>query len=565
MFPLPLLCLRRIPSLALFCLLAGLGMLPGSSAAQTPVRLFDGASLKGWSILGIGSWTVQNGEIVAKQNPSNLHFTHLVHDTVLKDFRATFLFRTVKGNAGFFFRLQKVPANPDSLSGVQAVIDPLLAADDGFGLYETNGREWMRKWDYARHQKQYSGGVGCMMKWDWPKLSATSGLPDSNCRKTLLNPGGWNRLSVWAKGPRMIVKLNMRTIADTSDAALDKPGRFAFKLHQGQDVEVHFKDVEVSPWPDMPAGLRSRLQKAILYKGEAGVSPPPLREFVREIGADNGFTLTDGTEADFNRQNLAQYQAALFLSDYNINFNAAQRADFETWFKSGKGAGCMHACTRQEVSIAWPWWGDASGSKLADHTSFKERAVAMAAESQALPLWKGLDPSTYKWRDEWFHWVDNPRGKKGVTVLLDYADAGAPEDQAPKGLPHAWLDVAQGGRFFAWGAMHTMNALELPFTYDFLLAALREMGGYDTVGTRIDPRALAVAPATEWRNGVLRISAGTDFSAEVRDARGRGLFHGKGAPSSPIEFRPGRGAGILLLILRSGGGTTTRLLAPVAP
>lgn len=523
------------------------------SAAQSPVRLFDGTSLKGWTTLGDGAWSVANGEISAKQLASKPRFTHLVHDTVVKDFRLSFLFQSTKGNAGFFFRLTDVGVDPEKIAGAQVVIDPALQSADAFGIYETGGREWLKKWDFARHRNQYPNASNCMMKWDQPILSATQGVADTNCRKTLYNPGNWNRISVWAKGPRLIVKLNMRTIVDTVDAKLDRAGRFAFKMHGGQDVEIKFKDVEMTPLAEMPAGLVSNLKRALLYKGEAGVSPAQLREFVKEVATENGIALDEGIEGDFNAQNLARYQAALFLSDYNVNFNAGQRTAFETWFKQDHGAVCMHACTRQEVSIAWPWWGDATGGKLATHTSFKDRSVALDAEGAKRPLWKGFEAKPQRWKDEWYWWVQDPRGKPGVTVLLSYMDEAGPQnDQAVKGLPHTWLKESQGGRFLASGAMHTMNSLELPFTYDFILNALRDVGGYDSVAIAIKPRANARAPGWSRTGDALHVRVDPGSTVRVLEIGGRVVFEGRSDREGRLTLPATRNVGLLLLAVEGG-------------
>jgi hypothetical protein len=528
------------------------------ASGQASKRLFDGATLKGWKVLGNGSWTVKGGEIEAKLAKSEPRFTHLVHDTVVKDFRASFLFKGVKGNAGFFFRLQNVGTDPESVSGVQVVVEPTMQAADAFGLYETNGREWIKRWNYAKHNNQYPNSLNCMMKADAPKPIAGTPFDENNCRKTLLDPGGWNRISVWAKGPRLIVKLNMRTIVDTVDAKLDRPGKFAFKLHGGQDVEIRFKDVEIAPWPELAAGLKTKLTKALLYKGEAA-SPPQLREFLKEVAVENGIALDEGVESAFSKQNLAGYQAALFLSDYNINFNASQRTDFQDWYKQNHGAICLHACTRQEVSMAWPFWGQISGSKLADHSAFIERTVALDPEAARRTVWKGFDAKPYKWRDEWYFWTENPRGKQDVDVILAYADEGPTGDKAPKGMPHAWVAESQGGRFFAWGAGHTMNPLEIPFTYDFLLHALWDVGGYDSVAIGIArPGERSVQAVRVMRAGsVIRLQGEEPFSVEARSVSGSLVFRGDAPAGGNLEFNPGAAPGLIILTVVSGGRATT--------
>ena len=537
-------------------------LLAMGAGAQSPVKLFDGTTLKGWKALGDGSWTVSNGEIVAKQTASNPHFTHLIQDSIVKDFRMSFQFKTIKGNAGLFFRLQNAGTVPDSLAGVQAVLDPDLQSDDAFGLYETNGRNWLKKWDFNLNKNKYPGGNACMLKHEWPKPIDT----DTICRKTLLKPADWNRITILAKGPHIVVKLNMRTIADISDAALDKAGRFAFKLHGGQDVEIHFKDVEISNLPGPRPGLRSRLVKALMYKGE-NASPPPLREFMKEIASDNGFTMNEGMETDFNKANLAQYQASLFLSDYNVNFTPSQRTDFESWFKAGRGAICIHACTRQEVTIAWPWWGAATGGQLANHSVFYHRTVGLDKEAANLPMWKGFDTTSQSWPDEWFHWVQNPRGKPGLTVILSYKDDGPSDDpeRAVKGLPHAWINTSEGGRFFSYGGIHDMNSLELPFTYDFLLNALQDVAGYDTVLTAVNPRApdKGRVPAMVRTGRGLRVEGAGPYTVELRDVSGKLVYRDEGDATKDVAYNPTSSAGMLFLTIRTGAGVvSTRKILP---
>ncbi len=532
-------------------------MLPCLAIAQAPKALFDDSTLNGWRILGNGSWTVKSGEIQAKLAPTNPQFTHLVYDSVLKDFRVTFLFKSIKGNAGFFFRLQQVGNSPDSISGVQVVIDPALQSDDAFGLYETNGREWIKKWNFNRHKNQYPGASNtCFLGHEWPRLIQT----DTICRRPLYKPDDWNRISVWARGPRLIVKLNMRTIVDTVDPTLDHAGRFAFKMHGGQDVEIHFKDIELANFPDLPPGLQSKLKKALLYKGE-NASPPPMREFIKEIGNENGFAVDEEVETAFNKQNLAQYQTALFLSDYNINFTPTQQADFESWFKADHGALCVHACTRQEVTMAWPWWGKASATQLANHSMYYKRIVGIDKEAEKRTLWKGFDARQQTWIDEWFFWVINPRGMKNVNVILSLVDKDPTGDSVPANLPSAWMSTTEGGRFFAWGGMHTMNAMELPFTYDFLLNALRDAAGVDTVAiigvnppspeVRLSPRLIQVGNS-------LHVEGKGLHTIEVRDAAGKSIFRATSKDNDAVAFDPPVTSGLLFLTVRTEGQVFTQ-------
>jgi hypothetical protein len=187
------------------------------TSAQQYSALFNGQNLSGWTVLGKGSWKVQNGEIVGTQAASEPDFTHLIHDTTVADFELTFQFKNPKGNSGVFFRMEQTTATPAGVSGVQAVIDATKNDDTMFGFYETNGRnDWLKKWSYS-----------------------TS--------KSIFKAADWNSLTVVAEGTRLLLKLNTQTIVDYVDATGRKQGKIAFKLHGGRDGEAHFKDVQIRP------------------------------------------------------------------------------------------------------------------------------------------------------------------------------------------------------------------------------------------------------------------------------------------------------------------------------
>jgi hypothetical protein len=186
------------------------------ASAQQYTALFNGQNLDGWTVLGKGSWKVQNGAIVGIQLASERDFTHLMHDTTVSDFELTFQFKNPKGNTGAFFRLEQTAPGPAGVSGVQVVIDATKKDDNAFGFYETNGREWLKKWSYST--------------WN-----------------SVFNATDWNRITIVAEGTRLLLKLNMQTIVEFVDAAGRKQGKIAFKLHGGRDGEAHFKDIQIRP------------------------------------------------------------------------------------------------------------------------------------------------------------------------------------------------------------------------------------------------------------------------------------------------------------------------------
>jgi len=120
-------------------------------------------------------------------------------------------FKSLKGNSGFYFRIEEKGAN--GVSGFQAEIDP--KSDIG-GLYETNGRGWVTK----------------------PKAAAI---------KQWFKPGHWNAMEITATGTRVTVVVNGQKAAELTNDTLGRlHGKLAFQLHGDQDVDVWFNDLEVA-------------------------------------------------------------------------------------------------------------------------------------------------------------------------------------------------------------------------------------------------------------------------------------------------------------------------------
>ena len=181
------------------------------SAAQQFKPLWDGKTLSGWRPIGRGAWQIQAGAIHGLHAEAERHYGHLVTDRPYTNFTARLKFKSVKGNSGFYFRIEEKGAS--GVSGFQAEIDP---RNDIGGLYETNGRGWVVKPKAADIQ-------------EWFK------------------PGDWNEMVVTANGTRVTVQVNGRKAAELSNDALGRlHGKLALQLHGSQEVDVWFKDLEIA-------------------------------------------------------------------------------------------------------------------------------------------------------------------------------------------------------------------------------------------------------------------------------------------------------------------------------
>jgi hypothetical protein len=178
-----------------------------SAASWTP--LWDGKSFTGWHIIGKGEWQIVDGAIHGSHSKQEKEFGHLVTDQVYKDFTARLKFKPLKGNSGFYFRIEEKGAS--GVSGFQAEID---ASNDVGGLYETNGRAWVAK-------------------------------PAPEEVKKWFKPGEWNDMTVSAHGGHILVTINGIKSAELTNDPGRAEGRIALQLHANQDCDVWFKNIEI--------------------------------------------------------------------------------------------------------------------------------------------------------------------------------------------------------------------------------------------------------------------------------------------------------------------------------
>ncbi|MEE2887173.1 MAG: DUF1080 domain-containing protein [Planctomycetota bacterium] len=180
--------------------------------------LWDGKSMRGWTQHGGGKWSIEDGVLVARNEKSERQHGHLFLDAPQSDFTVRLKYKAIRGNSGLYFR-SKQRKGAIGITGFQAEID---AAKDAGGLYETGGRAWVAK----------------------PKPKAVA---------KYFKPGAWNQMTVSAHGRRIVVHVNGTKTAELPADKGRLAGKIALQLHGSQDVEVHFKDIEIlasaSPGP----------------------------------------------------------------------------------------------------------------------------------------------------------------------------------------------------------------------------------------------------------------------------------------------------------------------------
>lgn len=199
--------------LACACTLAFL--MRDDTRATDPFRpLWDGRTFNGWHVIGGGTWAIENGEIVGTNAAAEERYGHLVTNDRYGDFTIRLKFKSLEGNSGLYFRVAET-GDDVGVKGFQAEIDP---ARDVGGLYETYGREWVVQPTPDQVQKYFK-------------------------------PGAWNEMIVETKGRDVVVRVNGTETARLTGDESPTEGYIALQLHGGQDVEVRFKDIEISVKP----------------------------------------------------------------------------------------------------------------------------------------------------------------------------------------------------------------------------------------------------------------------------------------------------------------------------
>ena len=228
----------------------GLTLPPASEVAQEPVilpapvppiqtgefqQIFNGKTLEGWNAFDMSYWSVRDGAITGEstdKHPCNKNQFMVWQGGEVNDFEVKLMFR-VKGNgcnSGVQFRSKM---REDGLAiGYQA------------DIYQSGG---------------YLGGV-CdeIHKRDGPELLSANGS------KTVIDKDGkrtrteieteatfrkwpeWNDYHIYAKGHRMILRINGVTaseLIDMEDGHYDLQGILGLQLRSGEPMTVQFKDI----------------------------------------------------------------------------------------------------------------------------------------------------------------------------------------------------------------------------------------------------------------------------------------------------------------------------------
>lgn len=165
--------------------------------------LWDGRSWNGWTREGQGEWSIEDGAIHAR-SLGDSRGGFLISERSFADATARLRFKLVRGNSGFFLRM-----DPKTRLSYEAEIDEAKGTG---GLFEPGGRRWIAG-------------------------------PEDNAA---VRAGEWNELAASIHGGRVVFHLNgIKTVELVDDAGGRKQGRLALQVHSRRPTEIWFKDIEI--------------------------------------------------------------------------------------------------------------------------------------------------------------------------------------------------------------------------------------------------------------------------------------------------------------------------------
>ncbi|HEY5553210.1 MAG TPA: ThuA domain-containing protein [Opitutaceae bacterium] len=161
--------------------------------------------------------------------------------------------------------------------------------------------------------------------------------------------------------------------------------------------------------------------------------------------------------AAFTAENLARFDAIVFLSTTQDVLTDEQMAAMRDHLRSGRGFVGIHAASDTEYGDEW--YARLIGAQFARHPKVQENVLTVHKDCG--------HPSIVHLGDTWTHtdeWYDfRAPVANYVTPLLSTAATTYPDGKPPGGdHPISWFHEFEGGRVFYTGLGHTSEAFSVP-------------------------------------------------------------------------------------------------------
>jgi type 1 glutamine amidotransferase len=207
---------------------------------------------------------------------------------------------------------------------------------------------------------------------------------------------------------------------------------------------------------------------------------------IRKLGAENNFQVDASEEASlFTDENLALYDAVVFLSTTGDVLNAEQQAAFERYIQAGGGYVGIHAASDTEYT--WKWYGDLVGAYFRGHPAQQTASIDIEDADDHSTI--GL-PERWTRFDEWYDFkpvnfeqtgnIDySPRGQVHVLATLDESTYTG-EATGTTDHPISWCQRFDGGRSWYTALGHTEASYLEPAFLSHILGGIEVAAGVAT-------------------------------------------------------------------------------------
>ncbi|MGI9289301.1 MAG: ThuA domain-containing protein [Pseudomonadales bacterium] len=206
-----------------------------------------------------------------------------------------------------------------------------------------------------------------------------------------------------------------------------------------------------SPIPDFD-------RKVLVFSKTSGYRHDSIAagvEAVTKLGREQEFNVVASEDASlFNQEELANYQAVIFLNTTGDVLGAEQQEAFQRYIQAGGGFVGIHSAADTEwEDNAWPWYTRLVGAAFLSHPSDPSNVqqATLRVQDRAHSSTALLD-DTWQRADEWY---DYQRLNPAVNVLMTVDESSYQGAVMGDEHPIAWYHDYDGGRSFYTGLGHT--------------------------------------------------------------------------------------------------------------
>ena len=181
-------------------------------------------------------------------------------------------------------------------------------------------------------------------------------------------------------------------------------------------------------------------------------SIPDAISALEHLAARHGFAAVATEDpGQFTTDNLAQFDAVVWLSTSGDVLDDGQRKAFEAYIRGGGGYVGIHGAA--DTEYGWHWYGGLVGTVFASHPAIQPATVRIV--DAAHPSTAGL-PQAWARTDEWYNFRARPPSSAHILATVDettYEGGTMGADH-----PIVWCHEYDGGRAWYTAMGHTTES-----------------------------------------------------------------------------------------------------------